>query len=90
MPILKTYGGSRFTVPPIPNLDTRLKPLVLHPDFFINKEKTIAYNSVWVPETVGTFRGREKSLVLTGNRPQTVQCSVDNSDIISGSLISVV
>jgi hypothetical protein len=45
---------------------------------------------MWVPETVGTFRGREKFLALTGNLPQNVQCSVVNSEIISGSLISVV
>ena len=58
-----------------------MKRVVLHSDFFIHKDVTIAYDSVWFPETVGTFRGREKFLALTGHLPQTVQFSVVNSDI---------
>jgi hypothetical protein len=50
----------------------------------------IAYDSVWVPETVGTFQGRDKFLALMRNLPHTVKYSVVNSYVISGSIISVV
>ena len=35
------------------------------------RKEHIAYDSAWIPETVGTFQGRDKFFALTGNYLRT-------------------